>query len=144
MAVGEAAAVVTTLKNAWELVDKLRKTDDKETLRNGVAQLTEMLFDARATALALVEEKATLIDRVQALERNLRDAVDFSDQSEKFKRVKTRGGIFVYREHEASDRDYDAPYFCPTCFGNKKASILVGRPEDTFHHCHVCKWGNYL
>ena len=39
MAIGEAAAVVTTLKSAYELLDKLRNSDDKEQLRTGLLSL---------------------------------------------------------------------------------------------------------
>jgi hypothetical protein len=143
MAIGEAAAVVTTLKTASDLLDRLRKSDDRDALKNGVAALTEMLIDARVHTLNLIEEKASLMDRVKALESQASDAIDFSDKSEKYERVKTPSGHFVYRERQPLGGDAGAPYFCPTCFANKKAEILQGR-SDSYHLCHVCKWGHYL
>jgi len=143
MAIAEAAAVVTTLKSATDLVDRLRKSDDKETLRTGIAALMDMLIDARLSALDLIQEKATLLDRVKALESAADNAIEFSDKSDKYERIQTPGGIFVYRERHPHAGNGGAPYFCPTCFANKRAEILIGR-NDGYHLCHVCKWGNYL
>jgi hypothetical protein len=139
MVIGEATAVVTTLKNASDLADRIRKSDDKETLRAGASQLTEMLFNARAAALDLVQEKAELVDRVRQLELQLRDASDFLADG-KYERMQTPQGQFVFCERGKGG----PPFFCPTCFGNRKASILLGRQSDTFHLCHVCRWNAHL
>jgi hypothetical protein len=82
MAIAEAAAVVTTLKSASELVDRLRKSEDRNTLRAGIDALTEMLINARMSALDLIQEKEALLDRVNVLERQADIAVEFGDKSE--------------------------------------------------------------
>jgi hypothetical protein len=147
MPLAEAAAVVTTLKNAAELVQRLRGSDSKEELQLGVATLTEMLVNARVAALDILEEKALLMDqrtalnsRIDALERELRHLTDFSERSEKYARFRTPGGHYVYREKHQDGE----PNFCPRCFLENKPSILVGRMSDNYHHCPVCRWGEYL
>lgn len=151
MAIAEAAAVVTTLKNASDLVQKLRGSDSKEELQVGVATLTEMLVNARIAALDILEQKALLMDertalngRIDALERQLRHLADFDEQSQKYERVRTRGGKFVYRERNPAGGNAGAPYFCPKCFTEKKASPLQGRMTDSYHFCPVCKWHDEL
>jgi hypothetical protein len=151
MAIAEAAAVVTTLKNAADLVQKLRGSDSKEELQAGVATLTEMLVNARVAALDILTEKAMLMDerttlnrRIDALEREVRHLVDFDEQSQKYERVRTHFGKFVYRERNPAGGNAGAPYFCPKCYTDKKASVLQGRVGDTFHVCPVCRWCDEL
>lgn len=150
LGLGEAASVVTTLKSAVELVQKLRGSDSKEDLQNGIAALTELVINARLSALDLIEEKALLLDersklnqRLQELEAKLRRLTDFDEQSEKYERVQTGAGKFVYREKNPAP-GAGAPFFCPKCFSDKKESALQGRHGDSYVHCPSCNWGDYL
>ena len=151
MAITEAAAVVTTLKGAADLVDKLRGTDNREELRAGVASLADMLLGARTAALKLVEDRALLIDersalkdRINALESELALAVDFGENSEKYERFRTSSNKFVFREKNPPGGTAGNPFFCPQCFMNKHISILQARHGDSFHHCPGCKWSAFL
>jgi len=151
MAIAEAAAVVTTLKNASDLVQKLRSSQSKEELQAGIAALTEMLVNARIAALDILEQKALLMDertslngRIETLERENRKLVDFDDQSQKYERVKMPTGIFVYREKQAAGGNSQPPYLCPHCFAEKKARILQASSDGTFFQCHDCRFGEYL
>jgi hypothetical protein len=144
MAFGEAAAVVTTLKSAYELVDKLRHTDDKEQLRAGVAQLADMVLTARASALQLLEEKAGLIDRLKGAETQIARLSDFDLAAKKYERVQTGNRKFVYRECDPPGGGAGSPFFCPSCFSGKKLSVLQGRADDSFHRCPACGFQDFL
>jgi hypothetical protein len=139
--IGEAAGVVSTLKNAYDIIEKVRRSDDRDELRNAVAALADMLLGARAAALQLIEEKAALQDEVYQLKRTADQLSDFTEPSPKYERMRTPTGKFIYKERNATD---DGPRFCPTCFTNKKASILVIRQNDRYALCHECKWGGHL
>lgn len=150
MVLSEAASVVSTLKGAADIVERFR-SDNREDLRAAASQLAEMLITARMAALQLIEEKALLLDeraalnnRIQALEGELGRHVDFGEHSQKYERVQTRTGQFVYREKHPPGSYAGAPNFCPKCFLEKKASILQGREDDSFHYCPACKWNAYL
>jgi len=151
MAIAEAAAVVSALKSASDIVDKLRSGDTKDDLRNAGAALAELLISARMAALDLIEQKAVLMDersslnqRIEMLERENRRLADFDEKSEKYERLQTSTGKFVYREKQSSDSNVSAPYLCPHCVSEKKLSILQGRRDDTYHFCHACKWQAFL
>src|SRR5258706_9808348 len=152
MVVAEAASVVTTLKNAVDIVDKLRNSDRKEDLRFVASSLTEMLISARLAALALIEQKALLIDerstlleRVKSLESEIRTLADFDLSSEKYERVQTAKGRFVFREMGKSGDNSPRPYLCPNCFSKKSISIMqLWDTEYQQYYCQACKSDLYF
>lgn len=145
--IGEAAAVVTTLKNATDLVAKLRNSVSKEEIQSGVAAITEMLVGARLAALDLVEQKAVLMDertaltaQVKDLEAELRRLSDFDLVSGKYERVQMPSSLFVFREKGVEN----SPLLCPHCFTEQKIRILQQNADATYAQCHTCKFGEYL
>jgi len=146
MVLAEAASVVATLKNASDLASKLIASNKADA-----QALLEVLVSARLQALDLIEQNALLMDeraalneRVKVLESENRHLVDFGDQSEKYERIQTQSQKFVYREKNPPGGNAGAPFFCPKCFLEKKASILQGRMEDTFHICPTCRWCDHF
>ena len=145
MALAEAASVVTTLKSAAEIVEKIRSGDSKDDLRAAGGALAEMLISARLAALDLIEQKAMLLDerstlnqRVKDLENELRGLTDFNGQSGRYVRVEVARGKFVYRESTPSSGTGGVPDLCPKCFEEKKVSSLHAWGEGS-HHCYGCK-----
>ena len=125
MPIAEAAAIVTSLKNASDLVGKALAANPKDA-----GPISDLLINARLAVLELIEKQAILRDeiarlneRVEAVERENRKLLDFGEQSEKYERVKLRYA-FVYREKNPPGGDAGAPYLCPKCFGENKARPL--------------------
>lgn len=144
---GEAAAVVTTLKNATDLIQKLRNSNSVEELQIGIASLTEMVISARLSALDILDGRALLQDevsalkqRIEALDGELRHLVDFEDKSDKYERIALPNRQFVYREKTPLGGNAGAPYLCPKCFADKKVNILQGREHDGYHVCPSCRF----
>jgi hypothetical protein len=72
----------------------------------------------RVVALDILDQKAILIDeraalnkRIDTLEREIRHLVDFDEQSQKYERVQTPRGKFVYRKRKLAGGNAGAPQF---------------------------------
>lgn len=145
MGVIEAAAIVTSLKDASELVGKALASNAKDA-----GPITDLLINARLAVLGLIEQQAVLRDqvsnltgRITELENENRRLSDFDSNSGKFERVQWPTGVFVYQERQAEGSNSPSPFFCPHCFAEQKIRILQQNADGTYFRCHACNFGDY-
>jgi hypothetical protein len=129
------ASVTSALKSAHELALELRKCDDTNVLKEGIGELSRILADARADAIAVQELVSSLRQRLKAADTKLISAIAFDQAMDNYVRRSTAGGGFVYVERENFEK---SPWFCASCFSKRNLSILQPTVIEHMLRCPSC------
>jgi hypothetical protein len=145
MAIAEGLAALNSIRSLYEIAKEVRNSNDTEKLRAAAAQMFDLALAAREQTAALHESKIAAMAELAALKAEIEKAKRFDQEAEYYTRERTETGATVYREKDAAGPQGQSPYFCPTCFGDKKLSILnPAKGQNTRlaqcdHACATCK-----
>lgn len=111
-----ATAVILTLRAAHDVAKVARESNDPDTLRSAIHDLSHQISEALSDALYL---QAQVIDLKARADGASRQAIwHFASESEKnrYTRIASRGGAFVYVEKRLAHDPELSPEYCAGCF----------------------------
>lgn len=113
-----------------------------QEVRAKIVELQSEILAAQSAAMDSFAEKATLLSRIEALEAELRTVRSWEAEAARYALTECATGVQVYALK--SDQSEGEPFhrLCPTCFHEKKKSILQIRNRHSGGEsveCLVCK-----
>jgi|SRR5271165_1500041 len=135
--IAEIAQAVATVNSTVGLLKTLLKVGRDEEVRTAVFEIQNDLLDLQSKlfeANARFEEQSAKID---ALRRQLDELNRWDELASQYDLFHPAQGMSVYKLRY--DKSGGEVWACPTCFGNRKISIL-NRPAVEYRNykCHAC------
>ncbi|MCG8403481.1 MAG: hypothetical protein MJA84_18075 [Firmicutes bacterium] len=149
--VGAIAGLVGALKGATDIAKAMKDLNDASAVNAKVIELQAQILSAQTSALEAQDERATLIDRIRALEAEVADLKAWDAQKKCYELKPTRNGNnapLAYAPKEIVEGAGPVHWLCPTCYENRKKSVLQpesrvpGRAEVLT--CHSCGLDLYV
>jgi hypothetical protein len=136
MLITEISAAFGTVKTSVDLLKTLLNVTRDEDVRNAVFEIQNELLslqDRLFATNARFEEQSSKLD---CLQKQLDERDRWDDEAKKYDLFHPAQGMSVYR-----NRMDMQIWACPSCFGNRKISIL-NRPAFEYRNyvCHACKF----
>ena len=138
-----ANAATNTLRTLYDFIRQVRNSNDPTKLKEAVDVAFERLLTAREQVAALQDERASALDQINALQKQLDARIDFEKQEANYDLRRFYPGTFAYLQKGVGSSDENSPRYCQPCFVDKKLSILQPagpqRGSNTPYFCPKCK-----
>lgn len=141
--------VLTSLKAAKDIATAAMELRDSTAFIVEVGKLNAQIVDAMNSIFAIQQDRATLVDRVERLEKQIIQMEDWEAEKARYEMKAVPGSaVIAYCVKEDEDIGEPAHWLCPTCYQRAKKSIL--QPETRFPGrssvlvCHECKAELYV
>ena len=137
-------SAITSLKVGMDLIKGIRETENANEVPGKVIELQEALWEAYNNAISATTAQFELLDRVRALEEQLKAFNDWDEQGPRYTLVCPWGNAAqVYALLKARSAGDAAHFLCPNCFHKKQRVILnqvVATPNNYVSlACPSCK-----
>ena len=125
MDIAAIQSTITGLKVATGLVKGILKTKNAIEVQGKIIELQAALLEVHTNAISATTAQFELLDRVRALEEQLKAFNDWDEQGPRYTLVcPWNDAAQVYALRKASS-DGEAPHFlCPNCFHKRQRVIL--------------------
>jgi hypothetical protein len=133
----EITAAFQSAKAAIALIKATQGLSNSTEILTAVNDVQMKLSDAIASALAAQEKQASLAERVQELETQLREVEDWQSLIQRYKLVTLSVGTFAHQLKQEMADGEPLHYLCTACVNKKKKTIL--QPNPPWLHCPECK-----
>ena len=135
------SSALSALSAAKDIAQGMIGLRDNAVFQSKLIEFQSKIIDAQNNAIAANEEHARLIERIHKLEAQVADLEAWDAERQKCELVEFRQGNFAFRLKQASEQE-PSPLLCPTCFENRKKSVLQREtriPGRRDHYvCHEC------
>jgi hypothetical protein len=135
------SGLLTSLQALKELVSSISATHDRVRLDNTLIAVNEAIMSAHEKAIAAQEAYSTLDKTRCDLEKRVREFETWEREAQRYELKDFGGSTFAYVVKEAMQGSEPPHSICPTCYENKKKSILqfVGiKHSQQYFLCPVC------
>ncbi|HKQ11345.1 MAG TPA: hypothetical protein VJS85_09160 [Rhizomicrobium sp.] len=123
-AIQTGAAVIGVLKSAYDVFKGVRESNDPVKLKAAINELGLKLSDAISDVILLQSEIAELKQRAENADLQKAKGYAFQEEKDRYVRIQSRGGAFVYVEKDTAQGQGSSPEYCAHCFENDKRSML--------------------
>ena len=139
--IAELNAALTSLKAAGEIATALWSLRDDALLKEQAADLVAKIVAAQRSTLAALEEQAALMQRNDALEKELAELKAWNAEKERYELREITPGFLAYALKKNAEGTEPEHQLCPTCYqGGRKAILQFQRPpmEYPLFRCFAC------
>lgn len=135
------SGLLTSLQALKELVSSLSATHDRVKLGAALITVNEAITSAHGKAIAAQEAYSTLKKERHDLVKRVREFETWEREAKRYELKDFGGSTFAYVVKEAMQGSEPPHSICPTCYENKKKSILQFidiRHGQQIFNCAVC------
>lgn len=133
---------IKALKTAFDIAKEAKDLTDTTAMRSKIIEMQGLIMDAQAGAIAAREAHAEQIDRIRALEAEVRDFKTRQAEIERYELKDLGWGAFAYML-KPDARGSEPPHWaCANCYKKCEIAILqhtVVRNLGTKWECPSCK-----
>ncbi|MGY3591465.1 hypothetical protein ACVIGB_008955 [Bradyrhizobium sp. USDA 4341] len=143
MPAAEVAAIVTGVRNAYDMTKAMIGLRDAEAFRSKSIELQGVVLDVLEKAIAAREAQTEQSDRIRALEAEVASLKDWNIEKENYELAKCGDSSVAYMLKPDKRGSTPPHWLCPNCFVNGHKSFLnpvgqqVGR--GWIFRCSECK-----
>jgi hypothetical protein len=137
MPFAETAAVITSLKTAFDLLKGIRKITQDMEITEKVVELQSVIISLQANILSMQAEHEELLNLKTDLEKKLMEYEKWDKEKTNYALTEISAGVFVYsrkKDQKPSEPDH---WLCTKCFEDKRKSILQSR-SSSLYFCPQC------
>lgn len=113
---------------------------DISAIGTKVTELNAKIIEAQNGVFTIQQERAALVDRVSALEKEIADMRAWDTEKERYELTAVAPNVFAYSVKPSAQNGEPPHRICERCYQNSKKSILQsnnGSPTETIH-CNGC------
>ncbi len=133
-----AATLLSSLNAAKDLAQASIDLSNTMSVQAKLSDLSAKLFEARGSALALQQEQATLLNRIQALEQECMQLRERRREKERYQLQEVYPGAFAYARKPRDDEPDSPHWLCQRCFEKGENFVLQSRQGDRSWRVWFC------
>jgi DNA repair exonuclease SbcCD ATPase subunit len=136
--------VSTSLNTAINIVKAMQGVRDATLIDGKVFELQRAILDTQQNVFAANEERATLIEHVRALEKEISDLRQWDTEKNKYElKLMDAIGVYAYSRKPIPGDAEPHHLICAKCYQDDKKSILQATHHLSMrkrvHVCPLCK-----
>jgi hypothetical protein len=132
----EIAAAISSTKTLGELLKAAHSLSNYNEFSAAVSDVNAKLMEATAVALKSQEKQAELQNRIEALDRCLRELKQIQEKSQQYLLHKFETGALAYK-FDGSDPGMPDHFLCAKCFDSGTHTKLQPVGNNNYK-CHAC------
>lgn len=139
--IGAIASATSSLKAAGDIAHAMLKLRDVAQVQEKTVELTAQIIAAHQSALQAQGAQATLIARVDELEKQVVEFENWEAQKQRYRLEQIEPAGFAYALKPGMD-DGEPPHkVCANCYEHRRRSILQRKDTrgELFLFCPSCK-----
>ena len=138
------AAATSSLKAGLDISKALVDLSVGQAVQAKVLELQRKMLEAQQAMLAINEDRATLVERVGTLEKEVAAQETWTHERSRYELTEFVPGFFAYRLKAGEDRGEPNHLLCATCYQAGKKSILQGSRLQQYAgyetlQCQTCR-----
>jgi len=136
---GALAAALTSLKAAKDIAEAMVSLRDAAAFQEKRLEFQSKILDAQDAAFRANDERAALVEEVRALKAKITEMEAWEAEKERYE-LKPFGqrGTFAYALKPQAQAGEPPHWICPTCYEQRKKSILQFHGHYTVYNAHEC------
>jgi hypothetical protein len=131
----DLAVAVARLQEARQSINELR---DAGSFQERRIEFFNKLADVTNAVLAAQEERATLLDRIRDLEREIERQEDWKAKEQRYELVSLAPNVVARAPKQGMQATETPHYLCANCFAAKKESYLQQTLHGPYYHRYKC------
>jgi hypothetical protein len=141
--IGEIAGLMSSLKAAKDIAQTMVGLRDAQAFQAKAIEFQSKIFETMERAIAAQEERATLLQEVDALKQEVARFEAWETEKQRYELKDAGNGALAYALKAAEGNPEQPHWACPQCYQDRKISIL--QPETKAigrtHHliCNRCR-----
>lgn len=141
---GAIGAVVSSLNALKDLSRAAANIRDQAMMQEKIIEFHATIMDAQQAVFAAQEERIELLDKIQALQRQVSEFEVWENISCRYELISVGHGATVYHLKPENHADEPDHWLCPNCFARRKKSYLqntgiAGQGRKLRHLCSICE-----
>ena len=134
-AIAAALASFQTAKNIAQAMIGLR---DAAAFQSKMIEFQSAILDAQNAAFAANDERATLVQRIGKLEKEIADFKAWEAEAKRYQLTEVATRVFAYALKPEAQGAEPPHWICPGCYQKHQKSILQGFESGAFGWSHAC------
>jgi hypothetical protein len=133
--------MLSALKSAVDIAQTMKTLGDTAALQAKIGELNSKILDAQMSAFAANDERATLIERVSELEKELARFETWEAEKQRYELKEIEPGAVAYVPKESMRDNEPIHWLCAQCYNNNKKGFLQSHHGDasfTYYKCQGC------
>jgi hypothetical protein len=118
------SAAISALNGAKDMAKAMIGLRDAQVLQPKIIELNQQLLEAQSSVFAVNQERATLIERISQLEKDLVRLKAWETEKQRYQLADIGDGTFAYALKESMSGGEPPHYICTNCYEQAKKSIL--------------------
>ena len=140
--IGEITGLVSSLKAAKDIAETMIGLRDTAAFQGKAIEFQSKILDSMSSAIAAQEERAALLQKIDALEKEVARLETWEAEKQRYELKDAGGGALAYALKEEARGSEPPHWICPQCYQDGKKSILQSEMRmparrDTLV-CHGC------
>ncbi|NJM33471.1 MAG: hypothetical protein HC850_00865 [Rhodomicrobium sp.] len=136
--------LLSSLKAAKDIAQTMIGLRDAQAFQAKAIEFQSKIFDAQSSALALQEERSTLIERIRHLEKEMADLKAWGSEKKQYELKQVDLGAFAYVPQPDTQAAKQPHWLCANCYEDGKKSFLqsqggVSNGRGQKHACARCE-----
>lgn len=134
--------VLAAFNSMKQIAQTMVALHDKKALQAKIIEFNDALIDAQTRILSAQEERATLIEQMGELKKEIADFKGWETEKNRYQQVSLAPNLVAYALKEPMRGSEEPHYLCANCFAKNKKGFLqhVTRGEYTdVYRCSECK-----
>jgi hypothetical protein len=118
------SGAIASLNAAVNITKAMKDLRDGSIVQSKVIELQSAILDAQNSLFSANEERATLIQKVGQLEKQLADTEAWEAEKQRYQMTEAGPGVFAYILKPAMRGSEPSHYVCANCYRLRKISVL--------------------
>jgi hypothetical protein len=128
------SAALTSFNSLKNIAQAMIGLHDTQALQAKILEFNGASIDAQTNILSVNEERATLIEHVRDLEKQVADLEAWETEKQRYELTDiTNGGSFAYVLKPNAQGSEPSHQICANCYQHRKKSILQNEAGSTAH-----------
>ena len=135
------ASAFSSLKAAKDIAEAMVSLRDAQAFQSKLIEFQSKLIDANSAALAAQDERVALLERVDALEKEVARLKLWETEKGRYELKEIESGAVAYVPKESMRGTEPMHWVCAQCYQNNKKGFLQSHHGDvsfTYYKCQEC------
>ena len=140
--VGEITGMLSSLNAAIDIAKSMVSLRDTASIQSKVIEFQNAIMDAQQRAFAAQQERATLVEQVSQLEKDVARLKAWNSEKERYDLQRVYPGAFAYVLKPDAAGTQPPHWLCTTCYEKGQKGVLQEQPLREgwkFWRCGHCK-----
>ncbi len=137
------AGTVSALKGAADILKTMIGLHDAKAMDSKIIELNAMILDAQRSAFTANDERASLIEQISALEKEVVRLKDWTAEKEEYEFSEVSLRVYAYVPKPGMERAKKPHMLCANCYDQGQRGVLQSTHEvrrgRRVHRCSRCK-----